>query len=414
MKITLTGAAAVVTAMALLLYSFHTLSILHYALALAIITLIFYDYRQTVKATSVLYRLEAERIVKPRYIEEQGIVTVTLRLWNPTDNGVPLLRLTDNLPVFADPVTDTVYDTNLPPKIGIEIVYRARLTAPGRHVWRSVIVRVSGPLGMFVSEHVVEAIDHVIALPRRPRIEVLAKTVERLPGLRLHGRALQGQYDLATIREYVPGDDARRILWRHYARTRKLYVREDYGEARARILLLLDANQDYWLLGKEPNTLAHLVLRLSRAVIEDVIESGGRVDVIVCGEEAPQLVMEITSINRHRIFDVYSAIESGKGCREGLSAFARFLANIPLHEYNALILVTALHGLATSGPRPLLEIASRINHGLHVVAAVYGVDEAMRLAPVLSGVERVVENLNGTLALFYHELLFVGRGEVEA
>jgi uncharacterized protein (DUF58 family) len=53
-------------------------------------------------------------------------------------------------------------------------------------------------------------------------------------------RVERGGTDLVGLREYVPGDDLRRLHWATSARTGTLMVREDADPARAHLLVLLD------------------------------------------------------------------------------------------------------------------------------------------------------------------------------
>ena len=59
-----------------------------------------------------------------------------------------------------------------------------------------------------------------------------------------------GAVEFAAHRQYVPGDDTRRLDWRVYGRTDKLYIREHQQETNLDVVLLVDASSsmDYGTL----------------------------------------------------------------------------------------------------------------------------------------------------------------------
>jgi uncharacterized protein (DUF58 family) len=81
-------------------------------------------------------------------------------------------------------------------------------------------------------------------LARISNLELLAKTVVDgfISGLH-HAPYLGVSTDFAEHREYMPGDDIRRIDWRVYGRTDRLYVKEFEADTNANFLSVLDVSR---------------------------------------------------------------------------------------------------------------------------------------------------------------------------
>ncbi len=85
-------------------------------------------------------------------------------------------------------------------------------------------------------------------LARIDRLDLIARTVVDGFVAGLHQSPHLGvSTDFAEHRPYMPGDDVRRIDWRLYGRTDRLYVKEFEAETNADVMVLLDvsASMDY-------------------------------------------------------------------------------------------------------------------------------------------------------------------------
>src|SRR5688572_30654225 len=72
-------------------------------------------------------------------------------------------------------------------------------------------------------------------------LELVARTVVEGFISGLHRSPYLGfSVDFAEYRQYMPGDDIRRIDWKVYARSDRYYVKEYEGETNTNIYLLLD------------------------------------------------------------------------------------------------------------------------------------------------------------------------------
>ncbi|OLR95454.1 DUF58 domain-containing protein [Actinokineospora bangkokensis] len=96
-----------------------------------------------------------------------------------------------------------------------------------------------GPAGLAVARTEVGGVVEVRVVPRVLPVRGLPSGVRR-GVVGADERVERGGTDLVGLREYVPGDDLRRLHWATSARTGTLMVREDADPARPHLVVLLD------------------------------------------------------------------------------------------------------------------------------------------------------------------------------
>src|SRR4030095_5068268 len=74
-------------------------------------------------------------------------------------------------------------------------------------------------------------------------LELVARTVVEGVVQGLHRSPYTGfSVDFASYRQYMPGDEIRRIDWNVFARSDRLYIKLYEGETNTRVLILLDVS----------------------------------------------------------------------------------------------------------------------------------------------------------------------------
>ena len=92
-----------------------------------------------------------------------------------------------------------------------------------------------GPGAQFLDPHVLQRIGS---------LELVARVVVEGFMQGLHRSRFMGQsLDFAEHRQYAPGDDLRRLDWKVYARTERLYVKEFEAETNTNCTVLLDCSK---------------------------------------------------------------------------------------------------------------------------------------------------------------------------
>lgn len=184
-------------------------------------------------------RLDVTRTVTPRRIVAGQTARVELAVSNTADRPTPVLRL-------HDPVTGTQGATVLLAPVEEGLVVRSAYRLPTE---RRGLVAI-GPLGIAVGDPFGLAQLRVDGAPRTeivvlPRIDDVAPVPlaggdEPLDGVLQVSLAPSGGDDFSALRDYVEGDDLRRIHWPSSARHGHLLVREDEVHWQGRTTIVLD------------------------------------------------------------------------------------------------------------------------------------------------------------------------------
>lgn len=100
--------------------------------------------------------------------------------------------------------------------------------------------------------------------------------------------------EFSDFKEYVPGDDVRRIDWNSYARTDKIYVKRFDEERQANINIFIDssASMDY---GEENKGYYAKLLAASLAYV--ALKSSDSVNIFVCGQQLEKSKLNIRGKN---------------------------------------------------------------------------------------------------------------------
>ncbi|MBA2282590.1 MAG: DUF58 domain-containing protein [Acidimicrobiia bacterium] len=184
-------------------------------------------------------RLEVGRQVTPRRVHAGQPARVELTVTNRSDRPTPVLRL-------HDPVTGTQGATVLLAPVAEGLIVRSAYRLPTE---RRGIVGI-GPLGVVLTDPFGLATVRAQAAPRSeltvlPRIhDVIPPPVaggdEPLAGLRQVALATSAGDDFSALREYVVGDDLRRVHWPSSARHGDLLIRQDEIHWQGRTTVVLD------------------------------------------------------------------------------------------------------------------------------------------------------------------------------
>ena len=131
---------------------------------------------------------------------------------------------------------------------------------------------------------------------RLRRVEVRARLVsEQLMGGRIASVFKGRGMDFADVREYVPGDDVRRIDWNVTARLRKPFVKRHVEERELVVMLLVDASASgHFGTATGPDAQAEtrreLAAILAGALAFSAVRDGDRVGMILFTDRVERYV----------------------------------------------------------------------------------------------------------------------------
>ncbi len=217
-------------------------------------------------------------------------------------------------------------------------------------------------------------------LKRLRQVEVRARLVsEQLMGGRLTSVFKGRGMDFADVREYVPGDDVRRIDWNVTARLRKPFIKRHIEERELVVMLLVDvsasghfgtATDELIESGQGVNTKRELAAVLAGALAFSAIRDGDRVGLLMFSDRIERYVpprktrAHVTRLLHELLYTVPKS--SGTSLTTGLN----FLNNL-LHRRALVFVLSDFHDPADdTWPRALSATNQR-----HEVIALRTVDQ---------------------------------------
>lgn len=217
-------------------------------------------YEESVVTARVSRRLSRQVAVEGEDVE------VALEIRDTRGTGAPLLEVMDHTPPRALPSQPGHRGAaTLPAKGVVKAYYRVRAFF-GTHLFPGILVSGGDAFGLFTSPRFAAETSILRVLPYYSGAveEILSSTLP-WPGETSRVRRRGHGLEFYEIREYMPGDDPRRVVWTATARTGRLMVREDEVETRAKLMIFVDLSKDMWL-GAPGETSADHVARAAASL----------------------------------------------------------------------------------------------------------------------------------------------------
>ncbi len=202
------------------------------------------------------------------YVEKSELI-VSFHLRN--NSLLPILfaeLLVDHTPHLKR-VSNGRFMINLLPKSSLEIkvVFIARV---GEHRIGPLKIVLRDILGLFRSQEIMIYEKFYVRIYPRTAQTTLRRiySYARSIGLSRSREAGEG-VEFRSVRDYRPGDDMRRIVWRIYAKTNRLFVKEMEKESSLKILYLIVASEDMFkgVYGSTPyEHIARVISAVSRYI----------------------------------------------------------------------------------------------------------------------------------------------------
>jgi uncharacterized protein (DUF58 family) len=96
--------------------------------------------------------------------------------------------------------------------------------------------------------------------------------------------------EFADYKEYIPGDDPKRIDWRAYGRSRRLFIRQYEAETDMAVYLLVDISGSMDYAGSEAQSKYILAARIAAALAYLMIHQGDKVALVLFSEQLKQFL----------------------------------------------------------------------------------------------------------------------------
>jgi len=341
----------------------------------------------------VVGSLKVKRVIsKPLISGKPAVVKVVLR----NDSLIPLELVEVFIPyprVFRKVKGSSTTLTTVPPKSSVEVSLEL-VPRVGEHAFEPVKLVLRDILGLFKFEANVTGKEVVRVLPALEGIRALGVTYTSRPGELSRTRRKGHGVEFYGIREYVPGDEYRRIEWKASARhgMRRLFVKEFEHEVSLNIFLVLDTSL-YMLSGGWGRTPLEYSVRAAASIAAYALRRGDSVAVIHRFVDRPALVRGRRSLVR--VIDDVSRLPWDAILKlpsaELRDLVLRKLMPVLPRERNVIIVFTILYG-GIDEAREIVEVASKLKALGNTVMVIVPMVEAFE-AKTLEGIEAAVYRL---------------------
>jgi len=213
------------------------------------------------------------RLYKDAVIEDSTI-DITIEISNDSSNSIYNIEIED---VYPDTMTlingSNHLVTYIPARGEKKVTYSLKGRMIGKHRFGKMIFTLRDIYGLFFYR-VERTSDDIIRI--YPKLPEPTGIMASFPGSKTltgtgYSRRKGSGYEFADLREYIPGDELRRIEWKASSRHRKLMIKEFDAESIANIVIVLDATPSmlYGVVGERKidyaaRTVAFLTKYLTR------------------------------------------------------------------------------------------------------------------------------------------------------
>ncbi len=230
-----TGTAITLTVVGLffvLFFPFYAIQWIGYAIVLVVV--LSYLYSRVIRGG-----LSVERAPMDLVIYRFQIATVSIRIANQTVLPIPHLVVSDN-PGTLYSGYENVRLLSLRPGERRSLHYRIRGMNRGSYRIGPISVRYSDPLGFFPVSATVPAEIRLIVYPSILPVRVPMNAGLPAGTITAANRIYEDPTRYRSVREYLPGDEMRRINWKVSARTGRLHSNEWLPTINFPVMVLLN------------------------------------------------------------------------------------------------------------------------------------------------------------------------------
>jgi len=214
--------------------------------------------------------------------------------------------------------------------------YGLRCTRRGVYQIGPLVAVASDPLGLSEQETTVAEPFELLVHPRLDLVDdrPLTRSFEDPPIRPPVSRPWPSGMEFYGMREYVPGDDTRKIVWRASARTGKIMIRESEQGVTDKVVLILDTNRgSHSRDGEDTSDSFEMAVRAAASLAVRHLREGYEVTIETNGGPLTRHLRGIT--NQISVLDSCARVELG---REPLTTcLRRLVASGQRDAHNILI-----------------------------------------------------------------------------
>ena len=203
-----------------------------------------------------------------------------------------------------------------------------------------MIARVRDPFGFYLTEKKLGS-ETLSVMPRPERlrgVQLRPRHVGPWPGV-IPSKALGLGTEFYSMREYIPGDDPKRINWKASARYNELIVNETEAERVTDVMIVLDT--DVTMLGPTENELFERAVQAAASLTRLLLNQGNRVGLVLQGGERGSIPAGFGKRHERRILYLLAAAKPGRAT-VSTSYVVNLLARRMLPSRSQIVVVSPL------------------------------------------------------------------------
>jgi uncharacterized protein (DUF58 family) len=256
--------------------------------------------------------LAVVRSVSRDRLQVGGAVEVELVVRNERE-GLDLVEILDEIPrgLVLESGTNRAV-VGLGHGESFALSYALRATVKGEYRIGPLRARGIDPLGLGAEEAVFLVETRVVVAPVLEDMRRVELTPRRTPAAFGHIASRQPGpgSDFWAVREYVAGDDVRRINWKATARLDRALSNEYVGERSGDVVIVLDARRESFVGTTADNPIEHGV-RAVLGIADQVLGSRNRVGLVVEGKLLDRVPLAFGRKQLYRILESLVRVRAG-------------------------------------------------------------------------------------------------------
>ncbi len=202
------------------------------------------------------------------------------------------------------------------------------------------IVRVRDPFGFYLVEKKLEP-ETLCVMPRPERlrgVQLRPRHVGPWPGV-IPSKVLGIGTEFYSMREYVSGDDPKRINWKASARHNALIVNETEAERVTDVMVVLDS--DVTFFGPVEGEMFERGIRAAASISSLLLRQGNRVGLVLQGGERGSVLAGFGKRHERRILYLLAAAKPGRAA-VSTSYIMNLLARRMLPSRAQIVIISSL------------------------------------------------------------------------
>jgi uncharacterized protein (DUF58 family) len=285
--------------------------------------------------------VEASHRVEPADSFGDEDITVVVNVSNKTSNLLGNVEIEEYLPSMIKTAKGTSHaltPLNAGEKTELQLEFQSPIR--GHYNIGPLVVRVRDPFGFYLVEKRSE--EEVLSImPRPERIrgaELRPRHLGPWPGL-IHARVRGPGTEFYSMREYVSGDDPKRINWKASAKHGDLIVNEMEAERVTDVMIVLDTDVSFY--ESEEAELFERGVRAAASMASLLLKQGNRVGLILQGEERGIIPPRFGKRHERNILFLLAAAKPGRALLS-TSYVMNLLAHLMLPAMAQIVIISPL------------------------------------------------------------------------